>query len=75
MTSPAQERIIFACSCDDTMRLETKALAHAGGEMRTATQLCRRGIGAFRAALAEGRPITVGCTQEAPIFQEIADEA
>jgi ferredoxin len=57
------------------MRLDAKALAHAGGELRTATQLCRRGIGAFRDALAEGRPLTIGCTQEAPIFQEIADEA
>ena len=66
---------MFACSCDETMRLDAKALAQAGGELRTATQLCRKGIGAFRDALAEGRPLTIGCTQEAPIFQEIADEA
>jgi ferredoxin len=75
MTQPAPNRIIFACSCDETMRLDDKALAHAGGEIRRAERLCRRGLGAFRAALTEGRPITVGCTQEAPLFQEIADEA
>ncbi len=67
--------IVFACSCDDTMTLDAKALAQAGGEIRLATQLCRKGIAAYRTALAEGRPITVGCTQEAPLFQEIADEA
>jgi len=75
MSRAPQDRIIFACSCDDTMRLDETALARAGGEVRLANQLCRRGIGAYRAALAEGRPITVGCTQEAPLFQEIADEA
>lgn len=71
---PDSHRIVFACSCADTMRLDPKALAHAGGELRQATQLCRGGIDAVRTALAEGRPITIGCTQEAPLFQELADE-
>jgi ferredoxin len=57
------------------MVLDGKALSHAGGELRTARHLCRAGIGAVRAALAEGRPITIGCTQEAPVFAELADEA
>jgi ferredoxin len=68
-------RIVFACSCEDTMPLDTKALRHCGGELRTCNNLCRAQLDAFRAALAEGRPITVGCTQEAPLFQEVADEA
>jgi ferredoxin len=68
-------RIVFACSCEGSMVLDPKALEHAGGELRQATHLCRAGIGAVRAALAEGRPITIGCTQEAPLFQELADEA
>ena len=75
MADPTPNRIIFACSCEDSMALDTKALAHVGGELRTATHLCRAGIGAVRAALAEGRPITIGCTQEAPPFAELADEA
>ena len=69
------DRIVFACSCEDTMTLDLRALGRCGGELRSATQLCRAGAGAMRAALAEGRPITVGCTQEAPLFQEMADEA
>ncbi len=75
MTEPVAERIVFACSCEDTMMLDRRALGRCGGELRTATQLCRAGIGAVTAALAEGRPITIGCTQEAPVFAELADEA
>ncbi len=71
----SSERIVFACSCEDTMVLDGKALACAGGALRTATQLCRAGLGAVRDALAERRPITIGCTQEAPVFAELADEA
>ena len=75
MPNADKTRIVLACTCDATMTLDARALAQAGGEIRLADQLCRRGIAAYRAALAEGRPVTVGCTQEAPLFQEIADEA
>eukprot|EP01035_Chromulina_nebulosa_P053526 gene53526-73189_t len=57
------------------MRLDGRALRAAGGEVRECRFLCRTEIGRFRAALNEGRPVTVGCTQEAPLFQEIAEEA
>jgi ferredoxin len=67
--------IVFACSCEDTMKLDGIALRRCGGEVRTSDQLCRARLDAFRAALAEGRPITVGCTQEAPLFEEVAEEA
>ena len=69
------DRIVFACSCEDTMALDPKALGCAGGELRLANQLCRAGLGAVRTALAEKRPITIGCTQEAPVFAELADKA
>jgi ferredoxin len=68
-------RIVFACSCEDSMTLDKSALRACGGELRTSDFLCRTRLDAFRAALAEGRPITVGCTQESPLFQEVADEA
>ena len=73
MTNP--DRIVFACSCDETMTLDKAALRHAGATLRTSDQLCRARLDSFRAALAEGRPITVGCTQEAPLFAEIAAES
>jgi ferredoxin len=69
------ERLVFACSCEDTMPLDEAALARGcGGELRTARQLCRAQLEAFRNALATGRPITVGCTQEAPLFAEVAGD-
>jgi ferredoxin len=69
------ERIVFACSCEETMSLDEAALARGcGGSLRTADQLCRRQLGLFKAALAAGAPVTVGCTQEAPLFSEVADE-
>ncbi len=70
-----ERRIVFACSCEETMTLDAPALRRTGCETRLATQLCRREIGLVRAALDERRPITIGCTQEAPLFAELADEA
>jgi ferredoxin len=71
----SSERIVFACSCEGTMALDEAALAQGcGGTLRMADQLCRRQIEAFRAAVASGAPVTVGCTQEAPLFLEAAAE-
>lgn len=58
------------------MPLDEAALAGGcGGELRRADQLCRRELARFKAALGEGAPVTVGCTQEAPLFAEVAAEA
>jgi ferredoxin len=72
-----RERIIAVCSCEDTMPLDADAIARGckDGEVRAARHLCRSEFAAFRAMLAEGRAITVGCTQEAPLFDEAASEA
>jgi ferredoxin len=70
-----ERRIVFACSCEETMTLDATALRRTGCETRLATQLCRREIGLVQAALGEQRPITIGCTQEAPLFAELADAA
>jgi ferredoxin len=78
MTAPApnrKQRIVFACSCEDSMVLDVGAIRHCGGELRLSNHLCRARLDDFRAALREGRPLTVGCTQEAPLFREVADEA
>lgn len=45
------------------------------GEVRTAEQLCLAQLDRFRAALAEGRPITVACTAQAPLFAQEAEAA
>ena len=37
--------------------------------------LCRQEVGRVQALLQESSPLTIGCTQEAPLFAELADAA
>ncbi|MEX0751507.1 MAG: 4Fe-4S binding protein [Xanthobacteraceae bacterium] len=59
------------------MRLDAEALRRGcrGTEVSTARQLCRAEIERFRVTAAQGGAITVACTQEAPLFSEVAAEA
>ena len=52
-----------------------RGCAAQGSELRTAEHLCRSQLDRFLAALGEKRPITVACTQEAPLFTQEAEEA
>jgi len=45
-----------------------------GATIETAGQLCRAELDRFRAAIAAGAPLIVGCTQEAPLFAEVAQD-
>jgi ferredoxin len=53
---------------------ETVRCGCAGAEISTGRQLCRAEIDRFRAAVEGEGPLTVGCTQEAPLFTEVSDE-
>ena len=57
------------------MTLDAKGIAAGCGTQAgdVATQLCRAGLGAFEGALRGGSKLLVACTQEAPLFAEIAD--
>src|SRR3954453_15128914 len=72
----AEKRTILGCSCEDTMPLDADALARGcrGAEVKTANQLCRAELERFRAAAKTGGDVVVGCTQEAPLFSEVAGE-
>ena len=72
----AGQRTIIACSCEDTIALDPDAIARGcrGASVTTAHQLCRAELDRFRAIAAAGGPVTVGCTQEAPLFAEVAGE-
>ena len=65
------------CSCNDTLSLDAKALAAAlklGEPLTVHRALCRSDAAAFQAVL--GKPdVIVACTQEAPLFGELADAA
>jgi ferredoxin len=69
-------RKIALCSCEDTMPLDTETLRRAcgGAEILSGRQLCRAELERFRALAAGGGPVTVACTQEAPVFSEVAEE-
>ena len=67
---------ILICSCDDTMPLDGEALKRGcrGADTLSAHQLCRAELEKFRAAASAGEPLIVGCTQEAPLFAEVAGD-
>ncbi len=67
-------RTLVICSCEDTMPIDGGVAARAckGAEVKTARHLCRSQVESFRALVEAGKPLTIGCTQEAPLFREIA---
>jgi ferredoxin len=69
---PDRQRNVLICSCDDTMPLDGEAVRRGcrDAEVTAAHQLCRNEIDKFRKAVESGQPLTVGCTQEAPLFFE-----
>ena len=69
-------RKILICSCEDTMPLDGEAVrAPAAAPMVVeGRQVCRAELERFRKAAAGGEPLMVACTQEAPLFEEVAGE-
>jgi ferredoxin len=65
---------ILICSCEDTMPLDAESVRRGcrGARVTTARQLCRAELARFRATASAGERLVVGCTQEAPLFSEIA---
>ncbi|MGO4303050.1 4Fe-4S dicluster domain-containing protein [Cupriavidus sp. RAF12] len=63
------------CNCNDTMPLDGAALSEANpdaGPLKVHRLLCRREIGDFRQALDGTEDVIVACTQESPLFTEVA---
>ena len=66
---------LMICTCEKTMSLDARAIGRAcTGRITQADQLCGLEIDRFKAALADGVPISVACTQEAPLFREVAED-
>ena len=66
---------LLVCNCQKTMRMEAQSFGQVLGQilpLTVHTELCRGGIGAYHAALATGGSVHVACTQEAPLFREVA---
>jgi ferredoxin len=57
------------------MPLDAQAIGRGcTGKITQANQLCGLELVRFKAALADSAPVTVACTQEAPLFREVADD-
>ena len=69
-------RKILICSCEDTMPLDGEAVRSVcrGADVIEGRQFCRAELDRFRKAAGSGSPISVACTQEAPLFEEVAGE-
>ena len=72
--SPAS-RMCLICNCERTMELDGARIGQATGQdgLTVHSHLCRSGIGAFEQALGD-RDLLVACTQEAPLFAEVAED-
>ena len=65
---------LLICSCERTMPLDAQAIGRGcSGKITQANQLCGQELERFKQALADGAPVTVACTQEAPLFREVAE--
>lgn len=72
-----QDKTLKLCSCNRTIPLDAKALAAAlksGAALQVHTELCRKEAAAFQGALGDPE-LLVACTQEAPLFSELAAAA
>lgn len=67
---------ILVCSCEDTMPLDVDAIRRGcpDATVESGRFLCRTELDRFRRATAIGGPLTVACTQEAPLFAEVAGD-
>ncbi len=69
---------ILVCNCERTMQLDGRKLCKAaradGEEPDVFTTLCRAEVGQFAQALKDNEKVLVACTQEAPLFTELAEE-
>src|SRR3569623_1960742 len=70
------DRHILVCSCEDSMPQAADAVRRAcpGTKVSEGRQFCRAELERFRTAAQGGTPLTVSCTQEAPLFTEAAAE-
>jgi ferredoxin len=72
-----QDKTLKVCNCNKTIPLDAKALAAAlksGSPIQVHTELCRKEAGSFQSALRD-EEVLVACTQEAPLFGELAAAA
>src|SRR5262249_6054366 len=66
---------LLVCNCQRTMDIDGRRLAQMLGHdepLPVHSELCRSQIAAFEDGLRSGAPLHIACTQEAPLFREVA---
>ena len=69
-----RDKTLKLCNCNRTMPLDAKQLAAAlksASPLTIHTELCRKEAAVFQAALGDP-DVVVACTQEAPLFSQLA---
>lgn len=77
MVSNMKNARLLVCNCERTMELDAGKLKSGlglTGEPVVYTHLCRSQIDSYEKALDGEEPVIVACTQESPLFSEIAVE-
>ena len=72
-----EDRTLKICNCNKTMVLDAGALSRALAlkqPIQIHSELCRKEVASFQAALKD-EACVVACTQEAPLFTELAQAA
>lgn len=71
-----KRRKVLVCSCERTMPAYGKSVARGcrDAQVETADHFCGADIERVRTILSGGGPVTIGCTQQAPLFREIAED-
>ncbi|HEX2200326.1 MAG TPA: 4Fe-4S binding protein [Burkholderiales bacterium] len=72
-----QDKTLKLCSCNNSVKLDAKGLAAAlksSAPLTVHTELCRKQAASFQGALGDPE-LLVACTQEAPLFSELAAAA
>ena len=72
-----EDKTLKLCNCNKTIPIDAAELSRAlklGASPRVHTELCRKEVASFTAALKDEACI-VGCTQEAALFSELAEQA
>lgn len=71
--SGAKPRVLI-CSCEKTMPVNAQTIGRmCSAHVTQANQLCGLELEQLKAALRDDGPVTVACTQEAPLFTEVAE--
>ena len=74
--SPNQPHTVFVCSCEQSMPGFGNSVARGckSAQVQSGDYFCTAEHDRVRKAFGAGGPVTIGCTQQAPLFREIAEE-